>query len=97
MRPIDQPRRSGTRREYACRNLLVVIAVALFIAAIVVLVKRPSVTDPKRHAGRAPGSTGLRLCRNSAPANSDRRGVSHGGIDYVVRGSVRFREGPSCG
>ncbi|EFD54406.1 conserved hypothetical protein [Mycobacterium tuberculosis 02_1987] len=47
------------------------------------------------HAGRAPGSAGLR--RNAAirPRQLGPGAiVSHGGIDYVVRGSVTFREGP---
>lgn len=76
-------------------NLLVVIAVALFIAAIVVLVV--AIRRPKTPA--TPGGRRDPLAFDAMPQFGPRQLgpgaiVSHGGIDYVVRGSVTFREGP---
>ncbi|OSC37534.1 DUF4178 domain-containing protein [Mycobacterium decipiens] len=76
-------------------SLLVVLAVALFIAAIIVLVvalRRPK-TAPEPGGRRDP------LAFNAMPQFGPRQlgpgaVVSYGGIDYVVRGSVTFREGP---
>ena len=78
--------------------VLVVIAAALFIAAVAVLVvalRRP----------RAPGTATTRGARpdplafDAAPQFGPRQLgpgaiVSYGGVDYVVRGSVTYREGP---
>ncbi|CAM4416403.1 hypothetical protein MB901379_01945 [Mycobacterium basiliense] len=76
-------------------SLLVVLAVALFIASIIVLVtamKRPKTTAQ-------PGGRQDPLSFNAMPQFGPRQLgpgaiVSYGGIDYVVRGSVTFREGP---
>lgn len=77
-------------------TVLVVIAAALFIASVVVLVvalRRP----------RASGPAGARRDPLSFDASPPQFGprqlgpgaiVSYGGVDYVVRGSVTFREGP---
>lgn len=76
-------------------SLLVIIAIALFIASIVVLVialRRPKQAGPPR--GRQDP-----LAFNAMPQFGPRQLgpgaiVSYGGIDYVVRGSVTYREGP---
>jgi hypothetical protein len=74
---------------------LIVIAVALFIASLLVLIyalkKKP--TTPKPSSRQDP------LAFNALPEFGPRQLgpgaiVSHGGIDYVVRGSVTYREGP---
>ncbi|QUR67160.1 DUF4178 domain-containing protein [Mycobacterium spongiae] len=79
-------------------SLLVMLAIALFIAAIVVLIKasrRPRTSDrPDRRSQRQDP-----LSFNAMPQFGPRQLgpgaiVSYGGIDYVVRGSVTFREGP---
>lgn len=74
---------------------LVVLAVALFIASIIVLVvalRRPKA--PKASTGRQDP-----LSFNAMPQFGPRQLgpgaiVSYGGVDYVVRGSVTFRQGP---
>jgi hypothetical protein len=76
-------------------TLLVVIAAVLFIASIVVLVvalRRPK-TPARRDRRQDP------LSFDAMPQFGPRQLgpgaiVSYGGIDYVVRGSVTFREGP---
>ena len=76
-------------------TLLVVIAAVLFIASIVVLfvaLRRPK--KPGYPSGRSDP-----LSFNAMPQFGPRQLgpgaiVSYGGIDYVVRGSVTFREGP---
>ncbi|ORB86630.1 hypothetical protein B1987_25865 [Mycobacterium kansasii] len=76
-------------------SLLVVLAVALFIASLLVLIvalKRPKTAAP-------PGSRHDPLSFNAMPQFGPRQLgpgaiVSHGGVDYVVRGSVTYREGP---
>lgn len=76
-------------------SLLVVLAVALFIASLLVLVvalKRPKTAAP-------PGSRQDPLSFNAMPQFGPRQLgpgaiVSYGGVDYVVRGSVTYREGP---
>ncbi|PJE14070.1 DUF4178 domain-containing protein [Mycobacterium sp.] len=73
---------------------LIVVAVALFIASLLVLVyalkKKPATPtarqDPLAFTG-LPTDFGPRQLGPGAIA-------SHGGIDYVVRGSVTYREGP---
>jgi hypothetical protein len=75
-------------------TLLIVLATALFIASIIVLVvalRRPKTTQP--------GGRQDPLSFNAAPQFGPRELgpgaiVSHGGVDYVVRGSVTYREGP---
>lgn len=76
-------------------SLLVVIAIVLFIASIVVLVialRRPK--QPSTPRGRQDP-----LSFNAMPEFGPRQLgpgaiVSYGGVDYVVRGSVTYREGP---
>jgi hypothetical protein len=76
-------------------TLLVLLALMLFIASIVVLVvalRRPS--KPAGPRGRQDP-----LAFNTMPQFGPRQLgpgaiVSYGGVDYVVRGSVTFREGP---
>ncbi len=76
-------------------TLLVVLATALFIASIVVLIvafRRPKTAKPG--AGRQDP-----LSFNAMPQFGPRSLgpgaiVSYGGVDYVVRGSVTYREGP---
>jgi hypothetical protein len=76
-------------------TLLVALAAVLFIASIIVLVvalRRP--TTPARPGGRQDP-----LSFNAMPQFGPRQLgpgaiVGYGGVDYVVRGSVTFREGP---
>ncbi|MDC8980618.1 DUF4178 domain-containing protein [Mycobacterium marinum] len=76
-------------------TLLVLLAVMLFIASIIVLtvaLRRPK--TPAR-----PGQRQDPLAFNAMPQFGPRQLgpgaiVSYGGVDYVVRGSVTFREGP---
>ncbi|KZS82900.1 DUF4178 domain-containing protein [Mycobacterium persicum] len=76
-------------------SLLVVLAVALFIASLLVLIvalKRPKTPAP-------PGNRQDPLSFNAMPQFGPRQLgpgaiVSHGGVDYVVRGSVTYRQGP---
>ncbi|ETW21932.1 DUF4178 domain-containing protein [Mycobacterium gastri] len=76
-------------------TLLIVLAAALFIASIVVLifaVKRPK-TPAKPSGRRDPLYAGAMEQfgpRQLGPGAI----VSYSGIDYVVRGSVTYREGP---
>jgi hypothetical protein len=73
---------------------LIVIALALFVASIIVLVvalRKPK--TPKAGGRQDP------LYFNAMPQFGPRQLgpgaiVSHGGIDYVVRGSVTYRQGP---
>ena len=71
------------------------LAAVLFIAAIVVLVI--ALRRPKNRA--PPGARQDPLAFNATPQFGPRQLgpgaiVSYGGIDYVVRGSVTYREGP---
>jgi hypothetical protein len=73
-------------------GLLVVIALALFTAAVVVLIV--ALRKPKKPSQRQDP-----LAFDAMPQFGPRQLgpgaiVSHGGIDYVVRGSVTYREGP---
>ncbi|QUR67161.1 DUF4178 domain-containing protein [Mycobacterium spongiae] len=75
-------------------TLLVVAAVALYIASIMVLrkgLRQPkSPTQPrKRENPRSPSSMPQFGPSHLGPGAI----VSYGGVDYVVRGSVTFREG----
>jgi Domain of unknown function (DUF4178) len=75
--------------------LLIALAIALIIAAIIVFVvalRRPK--KPGRPAARQDP-----LSSDAMPQFGPRQlgpgaVVSYGGVDYVVRGSVTFREGP---
>ncbi|WIM88513.1 DUF4178 domain-containing protein [Candidatus Mycobacterium wuenschmannii] len=75
-------------------SVLLVFAAAFFIAAIFVFIaalrrpKRPPAgrQDPLAFASAAPQFGPRQLGPGAI--------VSHGGVDYVVRGSVTFREGP---
>ncbi len=76
-------------------SLLLVLAAVLFIASIVVLVI--ALRRPKQRAQR--GGRQDPLYFNAMPQFGPRQLgpgaiVSYGGVDYVVRGSVTFREGP---
>jgi Domain of unknown function (DUF4178) len=79
-------------------KLLFVLAAVLFIASIVVLVialRRPRQTGQSAR----PGGRQDPLSFNSMPQfGYGQLGpgavVSHGGIDYMVRGSVTYRDGP---
>jgi Domain of unknown function (DUF4178) len=76
-------------------TLLLVLAVALFGAAIVVFVialRRPK--TPKQPAARQ-DPLSFTATQEFGPRQLGPGAiVSHGGIDYVVRGSVTYREGP---
>jgi hypothetical protein len=74
---------------------LIVLAAVLFVAAIVVLVialRRPK--EPSRRGARQDP-----LAFSATPQFGPRQLgpgaiVSYGGVDYIVRGSVTYREGP---
>jgi hypothetical protein len=76
-------------------SLLLVLAAVLFIASIVVLIvalRRPK--RPAKQRGRQDP-----LSFNAMPQFGPRQLgpgaiVSYGGVDYVVRGSVTYRQGP---
>jgi len=75
-------------------TLLFVLAAVLFIASIVVLVVALRKPKKPQQAGRQDP-----LTFNAMPEFGPRQLgpgaiVSYGGVDYVVRGSVTFREGP---
>jgi hypothetical protein len=75
--------------------MLVLLAVVLFIASIVVLVI--ALRRPKQEG--KPGGRADPLAFNAMPQFGPRQLgpgaiVSYGGVDYVVRGSVTYREGP---
>jgi len=77
------------------QTVLLVAAIALFIAAIVVLViglRRPRTpkSQPARQDPLKFGQMPQFGPRQLGPGAI----VSYGGIDYVVRGSVTYREGP---
>lgn len=76
-------------------TLLVVIAAVLFIASIVVLVvalRRPK--TPTQRGGRQDPLSFTAMPQFGPRQLGPGAIVSYGGIDYVVRGSVTFREGP---
>ena len=77
-------------------TLLILLAAILFFAAIIVLVKalkRPK--QPKTPAGR---EDPLKFAASMPQFGPRQLGpgaiVAHGGIDYVVRGTVTLRQGP---
>ena len=76
-------------------SLLLVLAAVLFVASIVVLVV--ALRRPRKAAG--PRTRQDPLASDAMPQFGPRQLgpgaiVSHGGVDYVVRGSVTFHEGP---
>ncbi|WP_096286588.1 DUF4178 domain-containing protein [Mycobacterium ahvazicum] len=76
-------------------TVLVVLAAVLFIASIVVLV----VAAKRPRAAAQPRGRRDPLSFDAMPQFGPRQLgpgaiVSYGGVDYVVRGSVTFREGP---
>jgi hypothetical protein len=75
--------------------MLVLLAAVLFVASIVVLVI--ALRRPKQQG--KPGGRQDPLAFNAMPQFGPRQLgpgaiVSYGGVDYVVRGSVTYREGP---
>lgn len=76
-------------------TLLVVIAAVLFIASIVVLVvalRRPKI--PAQRGGRQDPLSSSAMPQFGPRQLGPGAIVSYGSTDYVVRGSVTFREGP---
>ncbi|OMC48045.1 hypothetical protein A5745_10050 [Mycobacterium sp. IS-2888] len=76
-------------------TLLVVIAAVLFVASIVVLVvalRRPK--QPAARRGRQDPLSADAMPQFGPRSLGPGAIVSYGGVDYVVRGSVTFREGP---
>jgi Domain of unknown function (DUF4178) len=76
-------------------TLLLVVAAVLFIASIVILIV--ALRRPKKPA--QPGGRQDPLSFDAMPQFGPRQLgpgaiVSYGGVDYVVRGSVTYREGP---
>jgi hypothetical protein len=74
---------------------LIVLAAVLFIAAVVVFIMglRRS-KKPRSSAGRQDPLTAEAMPQFGPRQLGPGAVVSYGGIDYVVRGSVTFREGP---
>lgn len=77
-------------------TLLIVLAAILLIAAIVVLVK--ALQRPKKPKTPTTRDDPLKFAATMPQFGPRQLGpgaiVSHGGIDYVVRGSVTLRQGP---
>ncbi|MGV0785655.1 DUF4178 domain-containing protein [Mycolicibacterium sp. XJ2] len=77
-------------------TLLIVLAAILLIAAIVVLVK--ALQRPKKPRTPTTREDPLKFAATMPQFGPRQLGpgaiVSHGGIDYVVRGSVTLRQGP---
>ena len=75
-------------------TLLLVLAAVLFVAAVLVFIaalRRPKQPPPGRHDPLAFATAAPQFGpRQLGPGAI----VSHGGIDYVVRGSVTYRQGP---
>jgi hypothetical protein len=74
---------------------LIVVACVLFIAAVAVLVialRRPK--GPKRPAARQDPLNIGDMAQYGPRALGPGAIVGYGGVDYVVRGSVTYREGP---
>lgn len=77
------------------QTVLLVAAIVLFVAAIVVLViglRRPR--TPKQPAARQDPLKFGEMPKFGPRQLGPGAIVSYGGIDYVVRGSVTYREGP---
>ncbi|GAC1402340.1 MAG: hypothetical protein NVS4B6_11430 [Mycobacterium sp.] len=75
--------------------VLLVAAIVLFVAAIVVLIigsRRPR--TPKQPAARPDPLKFGEIPKFGPRELGPGAIVSYGGIDYVVRGSVTYREGP---
>jgi hypothetical protein len=76
-------------------TLLILLAIILFAAALIVLVvalRRPK--KPDRAAARQDPLTFGEMPRFGPRQLGPGAIVAHGGIDYVVRGSVTLRQGP---
>lgn len=77
-------------------TLLIVLAAILLIAAIVVLVK--ALQRPKKPKTPTTREDPLKFAATMPQFGPRQLGpgaiVSHGGIDYVVRGTVTLRQGP---
>ena len=77
-------------------TVLILIAAILFLAAVVVLVK--ALQRPKQPKTPAEREDPLKFAASMPQFGPRQLGpgaiVSHGGIDYVVRGSVTLRQGP---
>lgn len=77
---------------------LIVIAVALFIASLVVLLyalKKPKTPKPTGRQDPLAFNAVTGLEPQFGPRQLGPGAIiSHGGIDYVVRGSVTYRQGP---
>lgn len=78
---------------------LIVIAMALFIASLLVLVyalkKKPKTPKPSARQDPLAFSASSSFEPQFGPRQLGPGAiVSHGGTDYVVRGSVTYREGP---
>ncbi|CDQ42899.1 protein of unknown function [Mycolicibacterium neoaurum] len=77
-------------------ELLIVLAIVLILAAVIVfLVARSQPKTPKKPAAR---QDPMRFASQTDMFGPRQLGpgaiISHGGTDYVVRGSVTLREGP---
>ncbi len=79
-------------------KLLFVLAAVLFIASIVVLVialRRPrQAAQPAQPSGRRDPLSFDSMPQFGYGQLGPGAVISHGGIDYLVRGSVTYREGP---
>ncbi|SEH87076.1 protein of unknown function [Mycolicibacterium rutilum] len=77
-------------------TLLILLAAVLLIAAIIVLVK--ALQRPKKPARSSGREDPLKFAATMPQFGPRQLGpgaiVAHGGIDYVVRGSVTLRQGP---
>lgn len=77
-------------------ELLIVLAIVLILAAVIVFLVARS--RPKVPKSAGPREDPLRFAAQTDTFGPRQLGpgaiVSHGGIDYVVRGSVTLREGP---
>ncbi|CAJ1503586.1 DUF4178 domain-containing protein [[Mycobacterium] burgundiense] len=76
-------------------TLLILLAIGLFIAAIVVFINaRQRPREPKQRAQRQDPLKFATIPTFGPRQLGPGAIVSYGGIDYVVRGSVTLREGP---
>lgn len=75
--------------------LLILLAIGLFIAAIVVFVKaRNQAREPQRPTQRQDPLKFATIPTFGPRQLGPGAIISYGGVDYVVRGSVTLREGP---
>jgi hypothetical protein len=76
-------------------TLLIVLAIVLFIAAIIVfIVALVRFRKPERPTGRQDPLAAEEMPQFGPRQLGPGAIVSHGGTDFVVRGSVTLREGP---